>query len=411
MHPSLSLEKSKIRILLLEGVDPSAVETLKKAGYTNIEYSKKALDGQELLDKIENVHFLGIRSRTFLTREVLSHARKLVGVGCFCIGTNQVDLEAAAQLGIPVFNAPFSNTRSVAELVTGEYLQLLRDVPARNALLHRGGWKKAATGCFEARGKTLGIVGYGHIGTQVGIIAESLGLSVIFYDIEHKLSLGNARQVDTLEDLLASSDIISMHVPETDMTCNMIGAKEFEAMKDGVFFINASRGTVVDINALTEALESKKVAGAAVDVFPTEPASNQEEFVTPLRDFDNVILTPHIGASTEEAQCNIGIEVAQKLALYSDNGSTLTAVNFPEVSLPEKRVNVSRLLHIHTNVPGIMRQINDVFASQDINVAAQYLQTTADVGYVVMDIHSDKPEAIVPLLKEIPGTLKCRILY
>ena len=411
MHPSLSLEKSKIKILLLEGVDPSAVETLKKAGYTNVEYDKKAYDGKELLDKIENVHFIGIRSRTFLTKEVLSHAKKLVGIGCFCIGTNQVDLKAAAKLGIPVFNAPFSNTRSVAELVTGEYLQLLRDVPARNALLHRGGWKKSASGCFEARGKTLGIVGYGHIGTQVGIIAESLGLSVIFYDIEHKLSLGNAHQVDTLDELLQRSDIISLHVPQTDITRNMFKKEQFDKMKDGVFFINASRGTVVDIDALAHALETKKVGGAAVDVFPTEPASNQEEFVSPLRNFDNVILTPHIGASTEEAQCNIGIEVAQKLALYSDNGSTLTAVNFPEVSLPEKRANVSRLLHVHTNVPGIMRQINDVFASQDINVAAQYLQTAEDVGYVVMDIHSDKPETIVPLLKEIPGTLKCRILY
>ena len=411
MHPSLSLEKSKIKILLLEGVDPSAVETLKKAGYTNVEYDKKAYDGKELLDKIENVHFIGIRSRTFLTKEVLSHAKKLVGIGCFCIGTNQVDLKAAAKLGIPVFNAPFSNTRSVAELVTGEYLQLLRDVPARNALLHRGGWKKSASGCFEARGKTLGIVGYGHIGTQVGIIAESLGLSVIFYDIEHKLSLGNAHQVDTLDELLQRSDIISLHVPQTDITRNMFKKEQFDKMKDGVFFINASRGTVVDIDALAYALETKKVGGAAVDVFPTEPASNQEEFVSPLRNFDNVILTPHIGASTEEAQCNIGIEVAQKLALYSDNGSTLTAVNFPEVSLPEKRANVSRLLHVHTNVPGIMRQINDVFASQDINVAAQYLQTAEDVGYVVMDIHSDKPETIVPLLKEIPGTLKCRILY
>lgn len=410
MH-NLSLTKDKIRILLLEGVDPSAVETLRKAGYTNVEYDTKAYDGQELLDKIENVHFLGIRSRTMLTREVLQHAKKLVGVGCFCIGTNQVDLKAAAELGIVVFNAPFSNTRSVAELVTGEYLQLLRDVPARNALLHRGGWKKAAKGCFEARGKTLGIVGYGHIGTQVGIIAESLGLKVIFYDIEHKLALGNATQVDTIDELFSNADIISLHVPETPETAGMIDAKAFEKMKDGVFFVNASRGTVVDIKALADALESKKVAGAAVDVFPTEPASNNEEFVCELRKFDNVILTPHIGASTEEAQCNIGIEVAQKLALYSDNGSTLTAVNFPEVSLPALRSDVSRLLHIHKNVPGIMHKINDVFAKKNINVAAQYLQTTADVGYVVMDVHSDEPETIVPLLKEISGTLKCRILY
>lgn len=410
MH-ALSLDKDKIKILLLEGVDPSAVEVLNKAGYTNVEYDKKAYDGQELLDKIENVHFLGIRSRTHLTREVLSHCKRLVGIGCFCIGTNQVDLEAAAQMGIPVFNAPFSNTRSVAELVTGEYLQLLRDVPARNALLHRGGWNKAAHGCFEARGKTLGIIGYGHIGTQVGIIAESLGLKVICYDIESKLTLGNARQVDTLQELFAQADIVTLHVPETDLTKNMIDAQAFAQMKDGVFFINASRGTVVDVDALADALRSKKVAGAAIDVFPKEPASNGAEFVSPLREFDNVILTPHIGAATEEAQCNIGIEVAQKLALYSDNGSTLTAVNFPEVSLPAKRTSVSRLLHVHKNVPGIMQQINDVFAKQNINVAAQYLQTSGDVGYVVMDIHSDEPEKIVPLLKQIDGTLKCRILY
>lgn len=410
MH-ALSLDKDKIKILLLEGVDPSAVEVFKKAGYTNVEYEKKAYDGQELLDKIEHVHFLGIRSRTHLTKEVLEHAKRLVGVGCFCIGTNQVDLEAAAALGIPVFNAPFSNTRSVAELVTGEYLQLLRDIPARNALLHHGGWKKAAKGCFEARGKTLGIIGYGHIGTQVGIIAESLGLHVIFYDIENKLTLGNAHQVESLDELFAKADIVTLHVPETDDTKHMINADAFSKMKDGVFFLNASRGTVVDIDALTAALKSGKVAGAAVDVFPTEPAANGEEFVSPLRDFDNVILTPHIGASTEEAQCNIGIEVAQKLALYSDNGSTLTAVNFPEVSLPAQRKNVSRLLHIHRNVPGVMLKINDVFAKHNINVAAQYLQTSGDVGYVVIDIHSDSPESVVPELKQIEGTLKCRILF
>lgn len=410
MHP-LSLEKNKIRILLLEGVDPSAVTTLEKAGYTSVEYQKKALDGDELLEQIANVHFIGIRSRTHLTREVLAHAKKLIGIGCFCIGTNQVDLKAAAELGIPVFNAPFSNTRSVAELVTGEYLQLLRDVPARNALLHRGGWKKAASGCFEARGKTIGIIGYGHIGTQVGIMAESLGLNVIFYDIEHKLSLGNAHQVETLDELLERSHIITLHVPETELTKGMIDAPQFAKMRDHVVFLNASRGTVVNIDALADALRSGKVAGAAVDVFPREPAANGEEFLSPLRDFDNVILTPHIGASTEEAQCNIGIEVAQKLALYSDNGSTLTAVNFPEVSLPEKREGVSRLLHIHTNVPGIMRQVNEIFAKKNINVAAQYLQTTESVGYVVMDVHSDQPEELVPLLREIDGTLKCRILY
>ncbi|WP_295366151.1 phosphoglycerate dehydrogenase [uncultured Succinivibrio sp.] len=411
MQPSLSLEKSKIKILLLEGVDPSAVDALNKAGYTNVEYQKKALDGQELLDAIENVHFIGIRSRTHLTAEVLQHAKKLIGIGCYCIGTNQVDLEAAAALGIPVFNAPFSNTRSVAELVTGEYLQLLRDIPARNALLHRGGWNKAANGCHEARGKTIGIIGYGHIGTQVGILAEALGLSVIFYDVENKMVLGNAKQVNTLDELLENSDIVTLHVPELPTTKNMISRAQFAKMKDGVRFLNASRGTVVDIEALCEALRSGKVAGAAVDVYPKEPSKNGEEFVTPLREFDNVILTPHIGAGTEEAQKNIGTEVSEKLALYSDNGSTLTAVNFPEVSLPTKRADVSRLLHVHKNVPGVMRQINETFAKLNINVAAQYLQTTADIGYVVMDIHSDKPQEVVPSLRNIEGTLKCRILY
>ena len=411
MQPSLSLEKSKIKILLLEGVDPSAVDALNKAGYTNVEYQKKALDGQELLDAIENVHFIGIRSRTHLTAEVLQHAKKLIGIGCYCIGTNQVDLEAAAALGIPVFNAPFSNTRSVAELVTGEYLQLLRDIPARNALLHRGGWNKAATGCHEARGKTIGIIGYGHIGTQVGILAEALGLSVLFYDVENKMVLGNAKQVTTLDEFLENSAIVTLHVPELPTTKNMISKAQFAKMKDGVRFLNASRGTVVDIEALCEALRSGKVAGAAVDVYPKEPSKNGEEFVTPLREFDNVILTPHIGAGTEEAQKNIGTEVSEKLALYSDNGSTLTAVNFPEVSLPTKRADVSRLLHVHKNVPGVMRQINETFAKLNINVAAQYLQTTADIGYVVMDIHSDKPQEVVPSLRNIEGTLKCRILY
>ena len=404
-----SLDKDKIKILLLEGVDPSAVETLKKSGYNNVEYLKKALDHDELIEKIQDVHFLGIRSRTHLTEEVFSYAKKLCAVGCFCIGTNQVDLVAARNRGIPVFNAPYSNTRSVAELVTGEYLQLIRTVPAKNALLHRGGWDKNAKGCFEARGKTLGIVGYGHIGTQVGIIAEALGLKVILFDIENKLALGNAHQVETIDELFAQSDIVTMHVPETPDTKNMINADSFAKMKDGVIFINASRGTVVDIDSLVAALESNKVAGAALDVYPTEPAKNGDPFETPLQKFDNVILTPHIGASTLEAQKNIGIEVANKLALYSDNGSTLTAVNFPEVSLPVQG-NVSRLLHVHKNVPGVMNQINKVFADNNVNVAAQYLQTTPEIGYVVIDLHIDDAHEIVQELKKIEGTLKVRIL-
>lgn len=404
-----SLEKDKIKVVLLEGVDPSAVETLNKAGYTNVEYLKKALDRDDLIEKIKDVHFLGIRSRTQLTDEIFEHAPKLCAVGCFCIGTNQVDLDAARNRGIPVFNAPYSNTRSVAELVTGEYLQLLRTVPTKNALLHRGGWDKNAAGCFEARGKTIGIVGYGHIGTQVGIIAEALGLQVIFYDIENKLALGNAHQVETIDELFANADIVTMHVPETPDTMNMINAEAFAKMKDGVIFLNASRGTVVDIVALANALESGKVGGAACDVFPIEPAKNGEPFDCILQKFDNCILTPHIGASTLEAQRNIGIEVANKLALYSDNGSTLTAVNFPEVSLPVQGA-VSRLLHVHKNVPGIMNQINQIFAKNNINVAAQYLQTTPEIGYVVIDVATDDASAILKELKEIDGTLKARIL-
>ncbi|MGN1394111.1 MAG: phosphoglycerate dehydrogenase [Succinivibrionaceae bacterium] len=404
-----SLEKDKIKVLLLEGVDPSAVETLNKAGYTNVEYLKKAMDRDELIEKIKDVHFIGIRSRTKLTDEIFEAAHKLCAVGCFCIGTNQVDLDSARDRGIPVFNAPYSNTRSVAELVTGEYLQLFRTVPAKNALLHRGGWDKNAKGCFEARGKTLGIVGYGHIGTQVGIIAEALGLKVEFYDVEKKLALGNAHQVETIDELFANADVVTMHVPESESTKNMIDAAAFAKMKPGVIFINASRGSVVDIDALASALESGHVSGAAVDVYPVEPAKNGDPFETPLQKFDNVILTPHIGASTLEAQCNIGIEVANKLALYSDNGSTLTAVNFPEVSLPVQG-NVTRLLHVHKNVPGVINQINKIFAEENINVAAQYLQTTPEIGYVVMDVHSENAEEVLKKLKQIDGTLKARIL-
>lgn len=405
-----SLDKDKIKVLLLEGVAPSAVEEFNKAGYSNVEYLKGALDKEELLEKIKDVHFLGIRSRTFLTPEVFAAAKKLVAVGCFCIGTNQVDLKAGKEYGIPVFNAPYSNTRSVAELVTGEYLLLLRQVPVKNAKCHVGGWDKNAAGCFEARGKTIGIIGYGHIGTQVGIIAESLGLKVIYHDVENKLSLGNAHQVGSLDELLAKADIVTMHVPETPDTKNMIGREEFAKMKDGVIFINAARGTVVDVEALAESLEAGHVGGAACDVHPVEPATNKDAFVSPLQKFDNVILTPHIGASTKEAQNNIGIEVADKLVKYSDNGSTLTAVNFPEVSLPLQG-NVNRLLHIHKNNPGIMNKINAIFADLGINVVAQYLQTSSEIGYVVLDIEkSEKSEEALSKLKQIEGTIKSRIL-
>jgi D-3-phosphoglycerate dehydrogenase len=406
----VSLAKDKIKILLLEGVHQSAIEEFKSKGYTNIDYVKASLSDAELKQRIADVHFIGIRSRTQLTDDVLSHANKLVAIGCFCIGTNQVDLAAAQIRGIPVFNAPFSNTRSVAELVLGEILLLLRGIPEKNAQAHRGIWNKSAAGSVEARGKTLGIIGYGHIGTQLGILAETLGMKVRFYDIETKLPLGNASQAPNLTTLLKESDVISLHVPETPQTQNMMGTAEFDVMKPGAIFINASRGTVVDIDALAQALESKHIAGAAIDVFPVEPKSNDEEFVSPLRKFDNVILTPHIGGSTKEAQENIGSEVASKLAKYSDNGSTLSAVNFPEVSLPEQSAK-SRLLHIHLNQPGILTQINQVFAKHNINIVGQYLQTDNKIGYVVIDIDSDDSDVALAELNNIEGTIRTRVLH
>ncbi|MBQ4839159.1 MULTISPECIES: phosphoglycerate dehydrogenase [Pseudoalteromonas] len=406
----VSLSKDKIKILLLEGVHQSAVETLKRNGYSNIEYLKTSLPESELIERIKHVHFVGIRSRTHLSEAVLNAAEKLVAVGCFCIGTNQVNLEAAKRLGIAVFNAPFSNTRSVAELVLGEILLLLRGIPKRNAMAHRGQWFKSAIGSFEARGKTLGIIGYGHIGTQLGIMAENIGMKVEFYDIEDKLTLGNAQQVQNLTQLLQRADVISLHVPETPQTKNLIGMAEIEVMKQGAILINASRGTVVDIDALAEALQHEKLAGAAIDVFPVEPKSNDEEFTSPLREFDNVILTPHVGGSTQEAQENIGIEVAGKLTKYSDNGSTVTAVNFPEVSLPELS-NRSRLLHVHENRPGVLTQINQAFAQHGINIAAQYLQTDDCIGYVVIDVDSDHSEVALKELSAVEGTIRARILH
>lgn len=406
----VSLSKDKIKILLLEGVHQSALETLKSNGYSNIEYLKTSLGEAELIDKIADAHFVGIRSRTQLTENVLAAANKLIAIGCFCIGTNQVDLAAAERRGIPVFNAPFSNTRSVAELVLGQLILLLRGVPERNALAHEGKWLKSATGSYEARGKTLGIVGYGHIGTQLSILAEHLGMVVQFYDIEDKLVLGNARQVSSLTELLKTSDVISLHVPETPQTQNMIGAAEMEVMKHGAILINASRGTVIDIDALTDNLKTGKIAGAAIDVFPVEPKSNDEEFASPLREFNNVILTPHVGGSTQEAQENIGKEVSNKLAKYSDNGSTVTTVNFPEVSLPEQSGR-SRLLHIHQNTPGILTKINQIFADNGVNIAAQYLQTNENIGYVVIDVDVEDAELAFKELKAIEGTIRARVLH
>ncbi len=406
----VSLPKDKIRILLLEGVHHSALGTFKNNGYTNIEYLKTSLPENELIEKVKDAHFIGLRSRTQITDKVVDAAQKLVAVGCFCIGTNQVDLNATQIRGIPVFNAPFSNTRSVAELVLGQLILLLRGVPSKNAKAHRGEWETSAVGSYEARGKTLGIVGYGHIGTQLSILAEHLGMRVQFFDIEDKLVLGNSTQVKDLTTLLNTSDVVSLHVPETQQTQNMISKKELAAMKPGSILINASRGTVVDIAALEQALESGHLNGAAIDVFPVEPKSNEEEFQSPLRRFDNVILTPHVGGSTQEAQENIGIEVAGKLAKYSDNGSTLSAVNFPEVSLPE-HTGRSRLLHIHHNRPGVLTQINQTFAEKGINIEAQYLQTNSEIGYVVVDVEFDRAYDALAEIQQINGTIKTRILH
>jgi len=410
MTTKTSLDKSKIKFLLLEGIHPSALQLLHKAGYTNVETVTGALPNDELLRKIADVHFVGIRSRTQLTEEVFQAAQKLVAVGCFCIGTNQVDLNAARQRGVVVFNAPYSNTRSVAELVLGEAILLLRGIPAKNAAAHRGGWLKTADNSYEIRGKTLGIVGHGSIGSQLSVLAEGLGMQVVFHDIVTKLPLGNARQAASLHELLSMSDIVTLHVPELPSTQWMIGAAELAAMKPGAILINASRGTVVEIDALADALKSGRLLGAALDVFPVEPRTNKDEFISPLRGLDNVILTPHIGGSTMEAQANIGLEVAEKLVKYSDNGTTTSAVNFPEVALPA-HPGQKRILHVHHNAPGVLSAINQIFAQHGINIAGQYLRTDEGLGYVVMDIDAGTVDLPMAQLLDIPGTIRCRVLF
>ncbi|HET8555581.1 MAG TPA: phosphoglycerate dehydrogenase [Rhodanobacteraceae bacterium] len=407
-----SFPKKDIRILLLEGVSETAVEQFHAAGYSNVEYHKKALPRDELIERIAEAHIVGLRSRTHLDAEVLGAARRLMAIGCFCIGTNQVDLNVARDAAIPVFNAPYSNTRSVAELVLAQAILLMRRIPERNLACHRGEWQKSAEGSYEVRGKTLGIVGYGHIGTQVGVLAEALGMHVIYHDIETKLALGNAQPAASLDDLLARSDIVTLHVPLTPSTPNMIRAEQIGRMRKGAVLINASRGTVVDIDALAEALQSGHLAGAAVDVYPVEPKSNNDPLESPLTRLDNVILTPHIGGSTQEAQTNIGLEVSSKLIKYSDNGSTLSAVNFPEVSLPSHEGS-QRLLHIHRNEPGVMSRINELFSREDVNIDGQYLRTSEQLGYVVIDVSATarQAETLKEELAGIPGTLRTRVLY
>ncbi len=405
-----SLAKDKIRILLLEGISDTAVENFARAGYRNVELVNGSLSREDLLEAVAGVHLLGIRSRTQLDAEVFAAAKRLIAVGCFCIGTNQVDLLAALKRGVPVFNAPFSNTRSVAELVIAEAILLLRGIPEKNALAHRGIWQKTAKQSYELRGKTLGIIGYGNIGAQLGVLAESLGMRVRFYDVTRKLKLGNAEQVDSLRDLLGEADVVTLHVPDTPSTRNMIDATTLGYMKRNAVLINASRGQVVDIDALAAALEARQILGAAIDVFPEEPRSNDETFASPLCSFDNVMLTPHIGGSTVEAQENIGREVSERLVFWSDNGSSVGSVNFPQVGLPS-HPGKHRLLHIHRNVPGVLSAINKVFSDSGLNIAAQYLQTNAEIGYVVIDTDVEHSEIALDGIRKVEGTIRTRVLF
>lgn len=405
-----SFDKDRIKVLLLEGVHASAVETLNAAGYSNLTRIDHALQGEDLAQELRQAHILGIRSRTQLTEQIIAQAPRLMAVGCFCIGTNQVDLTAATKAGLPVFNAPYSNTRSVAELVLAEAILLLRGVAQKTAQMHEGVWQKSAKSSYEVRGKTLGVIGYGNIGSQLGVLAESLGMRVIFHDVVKKLNLGNAQQIDSLDTLLETADVVSLHVPATEATRDLMTAARLARMRPNAVLINASRGNVVDLSALAEQLRTGRLLGAAIDVFPEEPKSNNEEFHSPLRGLPNVILTPHVGGSTMEAQENIGSEVAEKLTRYSDNGSTLSAVNFPEVALPE-HAGQHRLLHIHRNVPGVLSALNQVLSESNVNIAGQYLQTNTEIGYVVIDVNADYEKPVLERLKAVPGTIRSRVLF
>ena len=417
-----SFDKARIKVLLLEGVHQSAVENLRSMGYRNLTQLDHALQGDALADALSDTHILGIRSRTQLTEPVIARAPRLMAVGCFCIGTNQIALDAATRAGIPVFNAPYSNTRSVAELVLAEAILLLRGIPQKVAQMHEGLWQKSAESSFEVRGKTLGVIGYGNIGSQLGVLAEGLGMNVVFVDAVKKLNLGNARQLDNLDELLGIADVVSLHVPATASTENMLDERALGRMKPHAVLINASRGNVIDLDALAARLRDSTLLGAAIDVFPTEPRSNNEPFDSPLRGLPNVILTPHIGGSTLEAQENIGVEVSEKLVRYSDNGSTLSAVNFPEVALPE-HPGQHRLLHIHNNVPGILSAINQALSDSKANISGQYLQTNNEIGYVVIDIDARIEPAstdstatanssgALAALQRIPGTIRSRVLF
>ncbi len=404
-----SFPKEKIKVLFLEGLHPIALDRVQDEGFS-LEARKGAMDEQELMDAIGDIHLLGIRSKTAIPEKVLRKAKRLLAVGAFCIGTNHVDVDAAKSLGVPVFNAPYSNTRSVAELVIADIIMLFRGLYDKVRGAHEGKWDKSASGSIEVRGKTLGIIGYGHIGRQVSVLAEALGMRVMFFDVADRLAMGNAVRAADLRDVLEHADVITLHVPGTPDTKGMIRAEQIAWMKKGAFFINTSRGSVVDLEALREALVTKRLGGAAVDVFPEEPKSKNDRFSTPLQQLPNVILTPHIGGSTEEAQRNIGLEVAGKLIRFTNNGSTEGAVNFPNVVLPEV-VEHHRILHVHENVPGVLQKINALFGEAKINVAAQHLRTYEDIGYLIMDISKTATHAIMRDLRNLPETIKVRALF
>jgi len=404
-----SYPKSRIKVLLLENVHPVAIEAFESEGF-NVEFHKGAMDEAELMEKIKDVSILGIRSKTMVTRRVLENANKLISIGAFCIGTNQIDLTAATERGVAVFNAPYSNTRSVVELAIGEMIMLIRNVFPKSDGLHAGKWDKSANNSFEVRGKKLGLVGYGHIGTQLSVIGEALGMEVYFYDIMDQMPLGNAKKLKSLDELLQIADVVSLHIDGRKENKNLIGKREFELMKDGVVFLNLARGHVVDVPALVEALKSGKVGGAGVDVFPYEPKTNKEPFESELRGLPNVIMTPHIGGSTEEAQSGIGHYVPERLLEYVNNGSTSGSVNFPEVQLPLLRGS-HRLLHAHRNVPGILAKLNNIFARYNVNITGQYLKTNEEIGYVIMDVARSYTDGFVQEIKEMEATIKFRMLY
>jgi len=409
MDGQLSYPKSKIRVVLVEKVHPSAAETFREAGY-EVNEIPNALDGEDLLRVMADAHILGVRSRTKVRAEHLAVARRLLAVGCFSIGTDQVELDAATTRGVPVFNAPFSSTRSVAELAICNVLNLARRVPHRSQRMHEGRWEKSVEGSVEVRAKTLGIVGYGHIGQQVGLLGEVLGMDVLFHDVVKKLPLGRARPVARLRDLLESADYVTLHVPGGPTTRNLIGADQLRTMRQGAALINLSRGSVVDLDALRESLASGRISGAALDVFPEEPAEGRAPFASPLQSLDNVVLTPHIGGSTEEAQRNIGIEVATSLIAYLDGGATQGAVNFPSISLPAFP-EAHRILNIHRNVPGVLSEINHAIAEVGANVDAQYLSTYKDIGYLIMDVSRELSEEVKSRIAALPQSVRTRILY